>query len=67
MPDISGRYALLREKNSPWFYGDLCQAVGLASDLHTQLLLMLTGLLEPFLYASADKYLSIWDKEETLL
>lgn len=67
MPDISGRCALLREKNSPWFYGELCQSMGLASDLHTELLSMLTGLSELFLSAYADKYQRRWEKEETLL
>lgn len=55
MPYVSGRCAPLRENNHPLFCGDLCQAVGLASDLHTEHLSMLTGLLELLLYAYSDR------------
>lgn len=67
MPDISGRCTPLREKNSPWFYGDLCQATGLASDLLMEVLLTLTDLSEHFLYAYAHKYHDSWEEEETLV
>lgn len=60
MPYISGRYAPLRGNNCPWFYGDLCQAMSLAPDLHTEHLSMFTGLLELFLYACADRHQSRW-------
>lgn len=40
--------------------------MGLASDLHTEHLLMLTGLLELFLYAYADGDQRRWEKEEIL-
>lgn len=64
MPDISGRCAPLREKNSPWFYGVLLRATGLASYL--PILLMLKGLAAYFLYAYADKYEGKQEREEIL-